>query len=83
MLFINLQRCFCFTICVIKNSNIVLSAISCRSGNGGASAAAEQRHLALSIHWGRGEGRGVIGVSIVEGERTKVVFLRDDSRKRL
>lgn len=39
MLFINSQQCFSFTIRVIKNSDIVLSAISCWSDNGRESMA--------------------------------------------
>lgn len=54
MLFINSQRCFTFTIPVIKNSNIVLSAISCRSGNGRASRAAEAEREAPCIKYSLG-----------------------------
>ena len=38
-MFINSKQCFGITIHVIKNSNIVLSAISCRSDNGTESTA--------------------------------------------
>lgn len=52
-LFINSKQCFGFTIRVIKNSNIVLSAISCWSDNGTESTAeVTWRYLASTIQEG-------------------------------
>lgn len=52
-LFINSKQCFSFTIRVIKNSNIVLSAISCWSDNGTESTAeVTWRYLESTIQEG-------------------------------
>lgn len=58
MLFINSKQCFSFTTHVIKNSNIVLSAISCWSDNGMESTAeVNPRYVASTIHRGAGDRR--------------------------
>lgn len=57
-LFINSKQCFSFTIRVIKNSNIVLSAISCWSDNGTESTAEViWRYLASTIQEGAEDRR--------------------------
>lgn len=58
MLFINSKQCFSFTIHVIKNSNIVLSAISCWSDNGTESTPeVTLRYLTSTIQEGAGDRR--------------------------
>lgn len=58
VLFINSKQCFSFTIRVIKNSNIVLSAISCWSDNGTESTEeVNWRYQPSTIHRAAGDRR--------------------------